>query len=68
MEEYEHPTYEEMISTIMNILKEMNQWNINQETLIQTKELLEYEKIPLIGINSKFDELIVSLTIAVSDD
>jgi hypothetical protein len=52
----------------MNKLKEMNQWNINQETLIQTKELLEFEKIPLIGINSKFDELIVSLTIAVSDD
>ena len=52
----------------MNILKEMNQWNINQETLLHPKELLEYEKRPLIGINSKFDELIVSLRTAVSDD
>jgi hypothetical protein len=36
--------------------------------LIHTKELLEYESRPLIGINSKFDKLIVSLRTAVSDD
>ena len=35
--------------------------------LIRSKELLEYEKRPLIGINSKFDRLIVSLRTAVSD-
>ena len=36
--------------------------------LIHTKELLEYEKRPLIGINSKFDKLIVALRTAVSND
>ena len=36
--------------------------------LIRSKELLEYEKRPLIGINSKFDTLIVSLRTAVSDN
>jgi hypothetical protein len=36
--------------------------------LIHTKELMEYEKRPLLGINSKFDKLIVSLRTAVSDD
>ena len=36
--------------------------------LIHTKELLDYESRPLIGINSKFDKLIVSLRTAVSDD
>ena len=36
--------------------------------LIHTKELLEYEARPLIGINSKFDKLITSLRTAVSDD
>ena len=36
--------------------------------LIHTKELLEYEKRALIGINSKFDKLIVALRTAVSDD
>ena len=36
--------------------------------LIHTKELLEYEARPLIGINSKFVELITSLRTAVSDD
>ena len=34
--------------------------------LIHTKELLEYEKRPLIGINSKFDKLIAALRTAVS--
>ena len=29
--------------------------------LIHTKELLEYEKRPLIGINSRFDKLLVAL-------
>ena len=36
--------------------------------LIHTKELLEYEARPLIGINSKFDKLITALRTAVSDD
>ena len=36
--------------------------------LIHTKELLEYESRPLIGINSKFDKLITALRTAVSDD
>ena len=36
--------------------------------LIHSKVLLVYEKRPLIGINSKFDKLIVSLRTAVSDD
>ena len=36
--------------------------------LIHTKELLEYEARPLIGINSKFDKLITTLRTAVSDD
>ena len=36
--------------------------------LIHTKELLEYDKRPLIGINEKFDKLIVALRTAVSDD
>ena len=36
--------------------------------LIHTKELLEYKARPLIGINSKFEKLILSLRTAVSDD
>ena len=36
--------------------------------LIHTKELLEYEARPLIGINQKFDKLITALRTAVSDD
>ena len=36
--------------------------------LLHCKELLEYESRPLIGINSKFDKLIVSFRTAVSDD
>ena len=36
--------------------------------LIHTKELLEYEARPLIGINSKFDKLITALRTTVSDD
>ena len=36
--------------------------------LIRSKQLLEYEKRPLIGINSKFDTLIVSLRTAASDN
>ena len=36
--------------------------------LIHTKELLEYEQRPLIGINSKFDKLITALRTAISDD
>ena len=36
--------------------------------LIHTKELLEYESRPLIGIKSKFDKLITALRTAVSDD
>ncbi len=36
--------------------------------LIHTKELLEYEARPLIGIKSKFDKLITALRTAVSDD
>jgi hypothetical protein len=45
-------------------------WNNPEEKnmLIHTKGKLEYEKRPLIGINSKFDKLIVSLRTAVSDD
>jgi hypothetical protein len=36
--------------------------------LIHTKELLEYESRPLIGINCKFDKFITALRTAVSDD
>ena len=36
--------------------------------LIHTKELLEYEARPLIGINQKFDKLITALRTAISDD
>jgi hypothetical protein len=39
-----------------------------QNMLIHTKELLEYESRPLIGINSKFDKLITALKTAVSND
>ena len=132
-EEYERPRYEDMTSKILQILKGLNQWSLNQtelaatkiyidaanpefisslkravgerddwnyikdkinhckkypslkladymtvipvpfstegkNMLIHTKELLEYEKRPLVGINQKFDKLIVSLRTAVSDD
>ncbi len=132
-EEYERPRYEDMTSKILQILKGLNQWSLNQtelaatkiyidganpefisslkravgerddwnyikdkinhckkypslkladymtvipvpfstegkNMLIHTKELLEYEKRPLVGINEKFDKLIVSLRTAVSDD
>lgn len=36
--------------------------------LIHTKELLEYEARPLVGINQKFDKLITALRTAVSND
>jgi hypothetical protein len=36
--------------------------------LVHTKELLEYEARPLVGINSRFDKLITALRTAVSDD
>ena len=36
--------------------------------LIHSKELLEFEARPLIGINSRFDKLIISLRTAVSND
>ena len=36
--------------------------------LIHTKELLEYEARPLIGINNKFSKLVTALRTAVSDD
>ena len=39
-----------------------------KDMLIHTKELLEYEQRPLIGINSRFDKLITALRTAVSDD
>ena len=131
-EEYEQVRYEDAVTKVKNILKQMNQWSPNQETLesvkiyvdasapefvrslkiivgehdnpsytkeqldfckkydfnpadymivipisfnpeaknmlIHTKELLEYEARPLIGINSKFDKLITALRTAVSDD
>ena len=131
-EEYEHVRYEDAVTKIKNILKRMNQWSINQESLenvkiyvdasapefvrslkvmvgeddsptntkdqldfcrkydmnpadymtvipisfnseaknmlIHTKELLEYEARPLIGINSKFEKLVTALRTAVSDD
>ena len=131
-EEYEQVRYEDAVTKIKNILKQMNQWSLNQENLeavkiyvdasapefvrslkvmageddnptyikeqlykckkydlnpadymtvipvsfnpeaknmlIHTKELLEYEARPLIGINSRFDKLITALRTAVSDD
>jgi hypothetical protein len=36
--------------------------------LIHPEKLLEYKKRPLIGINSKFDKLLVSLRTAISND
>ena len=131
-EEFERPRYEDMTSKILQILKGLNQWSLNQSELaatkiyidaanpefisslkravnerhdwnyiqdkikhckkynlklgdymtvipvpfstegknmlIHTKELLEYEKRPLIGINSRFDKLLVALRTAISDD
>ena len=36
--------------------------------LIPPKKLLEYYERPLIGINSKFDKLLVSLRTVISND